>query len=851
MNCVVHHDRRHMESEARAERGGVARDAPRCGLGAGKPDNASAIHREVPNMVPMPLKVLLAEERAQAHDLIERIISTADSPSLEVDWARDFESCLGSLDQREYQVLLIDLDLPGAEGTDAIGRVRRRFHRLPIVAMAGQEEEGLEKRALKAGAQGFLLAEELNPAFLCRAIRCAMDRRELEMELERHTRELEELVAQRNRQLQAAHDQWERTFNALPDLIAILDKEFTIVKANAAMAEAVGSTPAQLVGRRCFEVMHNTNAPVDRCPHAQLLGDGAEHVEEIHECTLGCDLLVSTSPIFDDDGELIGSVHVARDINKLKNAQRAVAESERLYRTFMDNLPDPTVVYDQSGAAIYANAAFNRVFGWSMEDIAGQKVDFVPSQEMPETIAKVKQMMRGEVVVDFETKRKTKDGRVLSVMVNTAPFFDLAGNQNGNIVMLRDITARHRAEAARRESEEKFKELVESMNEGLAMIDCNRKIIFANERYHQMLDYPNGGLLGKTNDELLEENSLASFRARWKNRVNKSDETKYESVFLTSKGKPVPTLVSPKILRDGEGNITGSLAVITDLTEQKQLESRLIQAQKLEGIGQLAAGIAHEINTPTQYVLSNTGFLETSFGDLMQLMEAHRGFAATAAERELLPEQVDDLANLAEELDLEFLAEEIPKALSANRDGMERISKIVLSIKEFSHPGQEDMQPADLNKAIENTVIVASNEWKYVAEMDLDLDPDLPPVDCIIGEINQVILNLIVNAAQAMGEGTEEGEGPKGIISISTRQHGELAEIRVSDNGPGIPKAILGRVFDPFFTTKDPGKGTGQGLSLAYRAIVKNHNGDIAVDSREGEHTTFTIRIPLDGGAED
>lgn len=802
-------------------------------------------------MPPMPVKVLLAEEQAQVHELIERILAKANPLCLEVDWARDLKSCLESLGRQDYDILLLDLHQPDGEGPGMVEGVRQRFHRLPIVAMGGQEDDEAEKDALAAGAQCFFLVSEINGNLLVRAIRCAMDRRELDLELERHIRELEEMVRQRTLELQKAHDQWQRALNALPDLIAILGNDFNIVKANAAMAEAVGSTPAQLVGRRCFEVIHQTNAPIDRCPHAQLLRDGAEHVEEINEPTLGRDLLVSTSPIFDDDGELTGSVHVARDITKLKNVQQVVAESERLYRTFMDNLPDPTVVYDKSGAALYGNAAFSRVFGWSMEDIAGQKVDFVPSRELPETIIKVKQMMRGEPVVDFETKRKTKDGRVLSVMVNTAPFFDLAGNQTGNIVMLRDITARRRAEAARRESEEKYKELVEFMNEGLAMIDRNRRIVFANERYHQMLDYPNGGLLGKTNDELLDEKSRAAFQEQWKKRLASGHEAKYEAVFLTSKGKAVYALVSPKILRDGEGNITGSLAVISDLTEQKQLESRLIQAQKLEGIGQLAAGIAHEINTPTQYVLSNTGFLETSFGDLMQLLEAHRGFAATAVERGLLPEQADDLANLAEELDFEFLADEIPKALSANRDGLERISKIVLSIKEFSHPGQEDMRPADLNKAIENTVLVASNEWKYVAEMELDLDPDLPQVDCIIGEINQVILNLIVNAAQAISEKTQNDESFVGTISIRTRGSGESAEIRIKDNGPGISPAIRDRIFEPFFTTKDPGKGTGQGLSLVYRAIVQNHNGEIAVDSREGEYTTFTIRIPLHGGAEE
>ncbi len=209
------------------------------------------------------------------------------------------------------------------------------------------------------------------------------------------------------------------------------------------------------------------------------------------------------------------------------------------------------------------------------------------------------------------------------------------------------------------------------------------------------------------------------------------------------------------------------------------------------------------------------------------------------------------MENLARELDYEFLAEEIPKALAANREGLERIAKIVLSIKEFAHPGQEDKKPADLNKAIENTITVARNEWKFVAEVETDLAPDLPPVPCVVGEINQVLLNLVVNAAQAISEMTGRESGEKGRIAITTKNKDGFAEISIADNGPGIPDKIRNRIFDPFFTTKEPGKGTGQGLALAHRSIVNNHHGEIAVDSREGQGTTFTIRLPLmEKGAE-
>ncbi|MGD8529942.1 MAG: ATP-binding protein, partial [Syntrophobacterales bacterium] len=374
--------------------------------------------------------------------------------------------------------------------------------------------------------------------------------------------------------------------------------------------------------------------------------------------------------------------------------------------------------------------------------------------------------------------------------------------------------------------------------------DPSGRIVYTNARFCTMLGYPVGGLAGMLFEDLLEESSREIFKDRWEKR-RLGEEKKYEVVFKTQDGGSVYAIVSPKILFDSEDNMAASFAIVTDITERKNLESQLLQAQKLEGIGQLAAGIAHEINTPTQYVLNNTGFLEESFGDLLQLVNAHRSFVADLTQRGIEQTGVAELEDLGQELDFDFLAEEIPKALESNREGLERISKIVLSIKEFAHPGQEKKQLADLNRAIENTVTVARNEWKYVAEVETDLDPDLPPVPCVVGEINQVFLNLMVNAAQAIADQPEAKGEIKGRIAISTKRDNDVVEIRIADNGPGIPEAHLGRIFDPFFTTKEPGKGTGQGLAIAYRAIVTNHHGELLVDGLEEDGTTFIIRLPL------
>ena len=285
--------------------------------------------------------------------------------------------------------------------------------------------------------------------------------------------------------------------------------------------------------------------------------------------------------------------------------------------------------------------------------------------------------------------------------------------------------------------------------------------------------------------------------------------------------------------------------VARNITEQKraeaerqQMELQLRHAQKLEAIGQLAAGIAHEINTPTQFTEHNLRFLQETFPKLLQLV---KGSAPPQP-------QPDGIQGTQEKSEFEFFASEIPAAIDEALQGTERISKIVRAMKEFSHPGTEDNsqpEPADINHAIETTITVARSEWKHVAEMVTKFEPELPAVPVFASEFNQVILNLVVNAAHAISEATNGDRERKGVITVSTRHDGDWAEVRVSDNGAGIPEHVRHRIFEPFFTTKKVGLGTGQGLTLAHSVIVKKHLGDLRFETETGKGTCFIIRLPL------
>jgi PAS domain S-box-containing protein len=298
-------------------------------------------------------------------------------------------------------------------------------------------------------------------------------------------------------------------------------------------------------------------------------------------------------------------------------------------------------------------------------------------------------------------------------------------------------------------------------------------------------------------------------------------------------------------IRDDAGTPIGFLLLGVDVTERRFLEAQLTQTQKLESIGRLAAGIAHEINTPTQYVGDNTRFLQDAFGDLRQLMEKYGNLLTASKNGGVSPELINEVESAAQEADVEYLLEEIPQAISQSLEGVDRVAHIVRAMKEFSHPGVEEKTSVDLNKAIESTITVARNEWKYVADMVTELDASLPLVPCLPGDINQVFLNIIVNAAHAIADVVGDGSEDKGTIAIATRRDGDWVEVRISDTGKGIPESVRSRIFDPFFTTKEVGKGTGQGLAIARSVVVDKHGGTITFETEAGKGTTFIVRLPL------
>jgi PAS domain S-box-containing protein len=288
------------------------------------------------------------------------------------------------------------------------------------------------------------------------------------------------------------------------------------------------------------------------------------------------------------------------------------------------------------------------------------------------------------------------------------------------------------------------------------------------------------------------------------------------------------TIATTKVpLRDEAGVLIGIIGIGYDITERKRAEQRMAAGERLESIGRLAAGVAHEINTPIQFLNDSVSFIREAIQDLLADNRMLRASMPVAPEPD---ENIEDLKR------------ELPPALDRIVDGLGRIAEIVRSMKEFSHADQRSMSEVDLNRAIHSTLIIARSEYKYVAEVETEFAP-LPAVICHGGQINQVVLNLVVNAAHAIADQVKD-TGQKGLITVKTRVDGGFAVISISDTGGGIPEAVRARIFEPFFTTKEVGKGTGQGLSIAHK-VVASHGGTLDFETEMGKGTTFFVRLPL------
>ncbi len=526
-------------------------------------------------------------------------------------------------------------------------------------------------------------------------------------------------------------------------------------------------------------------------------------------------------------------------------------ESQKYLRLVVDTLPDRIYWKNRESVYLGCNQLFAQDAGFSSPtDLIGKSDFDLAWHDQAMSHQKDDQMLMetGKARLHYEEPRMTAHGRVATWRSSKLPLRDNDGKVIGLLGTYEDITEKLCADELLRLQQTA---LCATANV-VVITDRRGNVVWTNPAFTHVTGYTSGEILGKNPRIMKSGNHPPAFYEEMWKMIASGQVWHGEFNNRRKDGTIVIEEATITPVRNENGRITHFIAVKQDITARKSaeqeramLEVQLRHAQKLESIGQLAAGIAHEINTPTQYVGDNLRFVQESISPLMEALDIAKQMLQAARDGKLTSELISSVETRLANADLDYLTTELPKAVSESLDGVERVSKIVRAMKEFSHPGSEQKTLVDLNKAIDSTLTVARNEWKYVAELVTDYDGNLPRVSCLPGEFNQVILNLVVNASHAISDAIKGNESTKGKITASTRRDGDWVEVRISDTGTGIPDHARCKIFEPFFTTKGVGKGTGQGLAISRSVIVDKHGGTIDFHTETGKGTVFIIRLPL------
>jgi PAS domain S-box-containing protein len=582
-----------------------------------------------------------------------------------------------------------------------------------------------------------------------------------------------------------------------------------------------------------------------------------------------------------------GTVSIRSDITHLKLREQELDALRRQYQLILDAADEGIVGLDRQGKVTFANRVACQMLGVKQDELVGhcflprvQPLLFEPSDCLPLDSLISRTFSDGVTHKSEDELFWRSDETNFHAEYIAAPILE-GGSVSGVVIVFRDVTLklaferaltdhqhlleqqvadrtakliqeveeRTRTEAALRDSQARLKNIADSLFECILVVDSTGHVVFANLSAKRLLaqNGPQDELEGHYLDEILYltrngENipfAKSPLEEVIKTAVTKRDD---DAVFVTPLGASITVSYACSALIEANNR---RLAILSfrDIADLKHAQREALHASRLASVGELAAGIAHEINTPIQYIGDNLRFIGDSIHDFTQALEAAKKLTLLVSMKPDFSAQAIEFQAVADKVDLEYLLTETPVAVRQSLDGVAQVGRIVLSMKEFSHPGTGTKTMTDINRALENTLVVSRNTWKHVAELIFQPDPELPQVACFPGEMNQVFLNIVVNAAHAI-----EGSGKKlpGKLTVTTAKLDDaFVEIRIADTGTGVPESIRDKIFDPFFTTKGVGKGTGQGLAISRDVVVTKHGGQLLLEGKEGEGAIFIIRLPI------
>ena len=537
--------------------------------------------------------------------------------------------------------------------------------------------------------------------------------------------------------------------------------------------------------------------------------------------------------------------------SEIKNFKQRLTSPVNRYKQCVH---EGLLVIDKNYKIRYADNTYLIVHGRSLKETIGRCCheilhDFNEPCHRHGEECKLPEVLKTGEPQRYLHKQFTANGAKILVDISIFPLKDDQNQVTHVIQSAQNVTELKQMEKELLEFEEQYRLLVNNAGDSIFIVQ-DQALRFSNPKTQEITGYSPEELAKISFFDLIHSEDREKVCQGYKTKLTGE---KYSDALtfriITKTGKEVWTqLNTTPITWEGKPATLNVLRDISQLKqaekEKKRMEAQLLHSEKMASIGQLAAGVAHEINNPTGFVSSNLKTLSDYIKDIRHLSEEYRQLVSKLKQQKgdsglfAVSEQVKRITALEEEVDLDFVLKDVLELIEESREGTERIKKIVLDLKDFAHPGEDKPSLADINHNMDSTVNVVWNELKYKADVIKDYG-DLPRVQCYPQLLNQVFMNLLVNAVQSIKE--------RGEIKIQTRDKNKNVEIKISDTGSGIPKEYLPRIFDPFFTTKEIGKGTGLGLNVAYN-VIKKHQGQIDVKSDVGKGTTFIIRIPTTEG---